>query len=146
MSNSIPLAEHLCYALYSASIAVNRLYKPILDELGITYPQYLVLCVLWETGDLTISDIAQRLALEPSTITPLVKRLEHADLVTRQRGSEDERYVTVSPTAKAHGIRTKAGRLTATLLKRSGLTVDGILSLNRDVRGLRSALTKAEQT
>ncbi len=145
MSNAVPLNEHLCYALYSASIAVNRVYKPILDELGITYPQYLVLCVLWEDGDLTISHIAERLALEPSTITPLVKRLEQAGMVTRERSSKDERLVTVSPTAKARGLRTKAGRLTDTLLKRSGLTLEGIRSLNKNVRSLQAALADPEQ-
>jgi DNA-binding transcriptional ArsR family regulator len=92
------LDDHLCFALYSASMAVTRLYKPMLDELGITYPQYLVLNALkerWEAGFLTVGGLASRLALEPSTITPLVKRLEAAGLVTRTRSKEDEREVQV---------------------------------------------------
>src|SRR6218665_3114016 len=94
------LDDHLCFALYSASMAVTRLYKPMLDDLGITYPQYLVLNALkdagkGEEGFLTVGGLASRLALEPSTITPLVKRLEAAGLVTRTRSPKDEREVQV---------------------------------------------------
>ncbi len=144
MSKSVPLNEHLCYALYSASIAFNRLYKPILDEFGITYPQYLVLCTLWEEDGRTISLIADHLALEPSTITPLVKRLEQRGFVTRQRSAEDERFVGVFLTAKGEELEAQSGRLRAAFLRRSGFSVDQLLSLNKDVQALRSALTVAE--
>ncbi len=143
MSKLVPLHEHLCYALYSASIAVNRLYKPILDKLGITFPQYLVLCTLWEDGGRTISVVADRLALEPSTITPLVKRLEKAGLVTRQRNSQDERLVEVFLTARGEELKAQSKNLRAALLRKSRLSVHQLLSLNRDVQSLRDALTGA---
>ena len=78
MSTPLPLDQQLCFSLYATSIAINRLYKPLLDDLGVTYPQYLVLNTLWESDGQTIGGIAARLALEPSTITPLIKRLEAA--------------------------------------------------------------------
>ena len=91
----LPLDSQLCFSIYSASIAIQRVYKPMLDALGVTYTQYLVLSALWENDGLTISAIAERLALEPSTITPAVKRLEAAGFVTRQRSTTDERLVEV---------------------------------------------------
>jgi DNA-binding MarR family transcriptional regulator len=145
MPKSVPLDQHLCYSLYSTSIAVNRLYKPMLDALEITYPQYLVLCTLWEEDGRTISAIADRLALEPSTITPLVKRLEQTGLVARKRNAQDERVVEAFLTPKGKKLETRATCLTDTLLRRSGLSVDEILSLNERVQGLRSALTDVEQ-
>src|ERR1700743_947160 len=89
----LPLARQLGYGLYSAFMTVSRTYKPWLDQLGLTYPQYLVLSVLWEGDDQTITGIASRLDLEPSTITPLVKRLEQAGHVDRRRNPADERQV-----------------------------------------------------
>ena len=91
----LPLDGQLCFSIYSASIAIQRVYKPMLDELGVTYTQYLVLSALWERDGLTIGAIADRLALEPSTITPAVKRLEAAGFVARQRSTTDERQVQV---------------------------------------------------
>src|SRR5579875_1834255 len=94
------LDELLCFALYSTSMAINRVYKPLLDELGITYPQYLVLNVLWDADGhgQTVGSIAERLSLESSTVTPLIKRLETASLVKRKRQQDDERRVLVSLT------------------------------------------------
>lgn len=135
-----PLDSQLCFSLYAASIAVNRTYKPILDGLGLTYPQYLVLSSLWEKEGLAISAIADRLALESSTITPLVKRLESAGFLTRLRNPKDERQVLVSLTAKGRSMKAKTACLTQTLLGRSGLTVDQIVKLNQQVQGLRDAL------
>jgi MarR family transcriptional regulator, organic hydroperoxide resistance regulator len=141
MPKSVPLDQHLCYSLYSTSIAINRVYKPMLDALEITYPQYLVLCTLWEGDGRTISTIANHLALEPSTITPLVKRLEQAGLVTRKRNSQDERVVEVFLTPKGKTLETRATCLPDTFLRRSGLSMDEILSLNERIQGLRTALT-----
>lgn len=89
----LPLDAQLCFSLYTATIAINRAYKPVLDRLGITYPQFLVLQALREHPDRTIGQIAERLSLESSTITPLVKRLEAAGLVSRTRDPKDERQV-----------------------------------------------------
>jgi DNA-binding MarR family transcriptional regulator len=135
-----PLDSQLCFSLYAASIAVNRTYKPILDGLGLTYPQYLVLSSLWEEDGLAISAIADRLSLESSTITPLVKRLEAAGFLTRLRNPKDERQVLVSLTDKGRSMKEKTACLTQTLLERSGMTVDQIIKLNRQVRGLTEAL------
>jgi DNA-binding MarR family transcriptional regulator len=140
---AVPLDSQLCFSLYSTTIAINRTYKPLLDELGITYPQYLVLSALWEADGQTISAIADRLALESSTITPLVKRLEQAGFLSRRRNPQDEREVRVHLIAKGKSLRTKAGCLNDRLLERSGMTVDEIIALNRQVQALRRALTRS---
>ncbi len=137
----LPLDAQLCFSLYSTTIAINRLYKPMLDSLGVTYPQYLVLSTLWEKDGQTISAIADRLALEPSTITPLMKRLEAAGFVSRQRNPADERQVQVFMTAKGKGLRREASCLTDALLENSGLNVAEMVALNDQVQRLRGALT-----
>ena len=142
-STAVPLDSQLCFSLYSTTIAINRTYKPLLDELGITYPQYLVLSALWETDGRTISGIAHRLSLESSMITPLVKRLEQAGFVSRRRNPQDEREVRVHLTAKGKALRNEAGCLNDRLLERSGLTVDQLLALNKQIQALREALTRA---
>jgi DNA-binding MarR family transcriptional regulator len=142
----VPLDGQLCFSLYSTTIAINRLYKPLLDQLGVTYPQYLVLSALWEEDGQTITAIADRLALEPSTITPLMKRLELAGFVTRERNAKDERKVQVFLTAKGKKLRVESGCLTDTLLKTSGLTVKEIIDLNDRIQKLRSALTAGRES
>ena len=92
---TLPLDGQLCFSIYSASLAIQRVYKPMLDALGVTYTQYLVLSALWERDGLTIGAIGERLALEPSTITPAVKRLEAAGFLARRRSTSDERLVEV---------------------------------------------------
>jgi DNA-binding MarR family transcriptional regulator len=142
MTKPLRLDEHLCFSLYAASMAVNRIYKPVLDRLGLTYPQYLVLTVLSEDDGQTVSGIADRLSLESSTVTPLVKRLESARLVTRTRNAKDERQVNVRLTDKGHKLRTEAGCLTDELL-RSGLKPAQLITLNKQVADLRDRLAKA---
>jgi MarR family transcriptional regulator, organic hydroperoxide resistance regulator len=136
-----PLHNQICFTLYATSMAVNRMYKPMLDEMGITYPQYLVLCVLGEEDGLTIGAIAGRLFLESSTITPPVKRMEQAGLVTRQRNDEDERQVQVRLTDAGRALLDKSTCLGETLIARSGTTFDQIDALNRRIQTLRDALT-----
>lgn len=142
-TDSIPLDQQLCYTLYATSIAINRAYKPLLDGLGITYPQYLVLSALAEEDGRTITAIGDRLALEPSTITPLVKRLELAGLVDRRRNPDDERQVQVTLTRKGRDLHARSGCLNAALLASSGLSVEGLIDLNRQVQELRGAIAKA---
>lgn len=137
----LPLDSQLCFSLYAASMAVNRTYKPMLDEFGLTYPQYLVLSTLWEQDGLAVSAIADRLSLESSTITPLVKRLEVAGFLTRERNPKDERQVIVSLTRKGRSLNEKTACLTHALLERSGLTPEKLTSLNGQVRKLRDALS-----
>ena len=136
----LPLDQQLCFSIYSATIAINRAYKPLLDQLGLTYPQYLVLHALWETDGLTITAIADRLALEPSTITPLVKRLEQAGFVTRLRNPDDERQVRVSLTPKGAEMRIGAACLGEKLFAKAGLTAEQLHALNRQVQQLRDAV------
>lgn len=135
----LPLDRQLGFGLYSAFMAVSRTYKPWLDKLGLTYPQYLVLCVLWEGDDQTIGGIAARLALEPSTITPLVKRLEQAGRVARQRNPSDERQVRVRLTAPGRALRAETRTLADALYGKSGMTVGEVADLNRRVTALRDA-------
>lgn len=141
MAQNIPLEQQLCFSLYSTSLAVSRLYKPLLDELGITYPQYLVLNALWEKDGLSIGTIATRLDLEPSTITPLVKRLEAASLVRRIRSDEDERSVRVNLTDHGKALSEQSRCLGEALFAKAGMTAKEMIALNQEVRRLRAALT-----
>jgi DNA-binding MarR family transcriptional regulator len=142
MSGSQPLAldDQLCFSLYAASIAINRTYKPMLDEMGITYPQYLVLNALGEEEGMTIGSIADRLSLESSTITPPAKRLEQAGLVERRRSTVDERLVHVWLTDAGRDLLAKSRCLGETLVERSGMTMKQVEALNEQVRALRDAL------
>lgn len=140
MSAPYPLDHQLCFSLYSASMAISRAYKPMLDALGLTYPQYLVLHALWEQDGRTVGAIAERLGLESSTITPLVKRMESTGLVTRARNPEDERQVQVRLTPRGRDIRDECGCLGEELLARSGMTGEQLGKLNRKVQALRDAV------
>lgn len=132
----LPLDSQLCFSIYSASIAVQRLYKPMLDQLGVTYTQYLALSALWERGPLTIGAIAERLALEPSTITPAVKRLEAAEFVTRRRSTQDERQVQVDLTPKGVALQPQTACLIDALVAHSGFAVPDIIELNEKMQAL----------
>ncbi|OZI25091.1 MULTISPECIES: MarR family winged helix-turn-helix transcriptional regulator [Bordetella] len=135
-----PLDDQLCYAVYSAGIAIQRIYKPLLDQMGLTYPQYLVLNVLWRQDEQTVGDIAQGLALESSTITPLLKRLEAAGLLRRQRNPANERQVVVALTEQGRQLRNTAGCLGESLLGASGQSPAQLADLNQQIRQLRDAL------
>ena len=135
----LPLDRQLLFSLYGAFIAVSRTYKPWLDRLGITYPQYLVLSVLWEGDDQTITAIASHLDLEPSTITPLVKRLEQAGHVVRKRNPADERQVKVLLTDQGRALRVQTKVLTDALFDKAGMPVDALAELNTRIKALRDA-------
>lgn len=134
------LDQLLCFSLYGASMAVNRAYKPLLDDLGITYPQFLVLNVLWERGEETIGGIAERLALESSTITPLVKRLEKSNLIERSRNPADERQVFVKLTASGIAMQERTQCLGETLFAAAGLPVEKLVELNGLVQAFRDSV------
>ncbi|TIL71575.1 MAG: MarR family transcriptional regulator [Mesorhizobium sp.] len=140
LNNPLPLDDQLCYAIYSAGMAIQRVYKPLLDDLGLTYPQYLVLNVLWREDKLTVGSIAERLALESSTLTPLLKRLEAAGLLRRTRNPANERQVVVALTDKGRELRSRAGCLADALLSSSGQSPADLNQINRDVRELRDAI------
>ncbi|QDZ00646.1 MarR family transcriptional regulator [Nitratireductor mangrovi] len=136
----LPLDEQLCYAIYSAGMAVQRVYKPLLDELGLTYPQYLVLNVLWREDSQTVGRIADGLALESSTLTPLLKRLETAGLVRRARNPENERQVVVALTDAGRDLRSRAGCLAEALISTSGQEPGHLNAIASDLRRLRDAI------
>ncbi|RSV38825.1 MarR family transcriptional regulator [Sphingomonas sp. ABOLE] len=121
-------------------MAIQRLYKPLLDRLGLTYPQYLVLNVLWRDDQLPIGHIAERLALEPSTLTPLLKRLEAAGFLRRTRNPENERQVIVALTDAGRALRAQARCLNEALLAASGDTVRALGDLNARIIRLRDAV------
>lgn len=136
----VPLDDQLCYAIYSAGIAIQRAYKPLLDELGLTYPQYLVLNVLWREDGQTVGRIAEQLALESSTLTPLLKRLEVAGLIHRTRNPENERQVVVALTDQGRALEGRAGCLGEALLEVSGQSPGELGDLNVKVRRLRDRI------
>src|ERR1700730_6884427 len=115
--DALRLGEFLCFAVYSASHAFNRVYKPLLDELGLTYPQYLVMVLLWEQDDQTVGSLGEKLFLESSTLTPLLKRLEALGHVKRTRDPVDERQGRVRLTDKGRAIRERRGRSPIASLK-----------------------------
>jgi DNA-binding MarR family transcriptional regulator len=134
------LDNQLCFALYSASLAMTKLYKPLLEELGLTYPQYLVMLVLWEGDGLMVSELGQRLSLDSGTLTPLLKRLESAGLVSRLRDAADERRVHIHLTAAGRRLKTRASKVPACLLAASQCSVPELLQLTGQVRALRERL------
>nr|WP_198040541.1 MarR family transcriptional regulator [Sphingopyxis sp. QXT-31] len=136
----VPLDDQLCYAIYSAGIAVQRAYKPLLDELGLTYSQYLVLNILWREDGQPIGRIADQLALESSTLTPLLKRLEAAGFVSRTRNPSNERQVVVALTQTGRALQARAGCLGDALLEASGQSAAALANLNKDIKALRDAV------
>src|SRR5215471_9309407 len=134
------LDNQICFAVYSAAHAFNRVYKPLLDRLGLTYPQYLVMLVLWERDGVAVREIGERLFLDSGTLTPLLKRLEAAHLVRRSRSSEDERHVLIALTAQGHALREKARAVPAAILSASGCSIGELSSLRKSLVALRDQL------
>ena len=131
MPDPLHLDQQLCFALYSASRAVVRAYAPMLDPLGLTYPQYVTLLVLWEEDGLPVKHLGERLALDSATLTPLLKRLEKQRLVERKRDREDERVVRIHLTAEGRALRAKARRVPTELACRAGYDPDDARALAR---------------
>ena len=136
-----PLDQHVCHAIYAANLAIQRTYKPILDGLGITYPQYLVLNILWVEDGQTVSHLADQLDLEASTLTPLLKRLEASGLVNRRRNPDDERQVFITLTKEGKALRNRAGCVSETLIEKSGMPMEELLDLNERIGDLLDRLT-----
>ncbi|GHC18471.1 MULTISPECIES: MarR family winged helix-turn-helix transcriptional regulator [Gemmobacter] len=144
MTQPLPLSQLLCFALYSASHAVQASYKPLLDRMGLTYPQFLVLTLLWETDDQPMSRLAQALQLESNTLTPMLKRMESAGFLTRSRDAQDERQVRLRLTEKGLGLRAEATEIPACFLAQSGLDPTTIRSLTDEIATLRDRLRAAQ--
>ncbi|MER8464251.1 MarR family transcriptional regulator [Mesorhizobium sp. M1396] len=138
------LDQQLCFALYSASGLMTRLYRPLLDPLGLTYPQYLAMLALWERAPSTVGELGEALGLNSATLTPLLKRLEAGGLVTRRRDPADERRVLVEPTAKGQALREQARSVPAAMLCNLPLEADELKSLHRTLTRFVSGLRKAD--
>ncbi|MFJ2812602.1 MarR family winged helix-turn-helix transcriptional regulator [Streptomyces sp. NPDC087294] len=137
------LDDQLCFALYAAQRAVTAAYRPLLDDLGLTYPQYLVLLVLWERGETTVKELAEALRLDYGTVSPLLKRLESAGLVRRERSGHDERSVTVTCTRRADELRGRAAAVPGALQEATGLDGARVARLRGELRDLADRAARA---
>lgn len=139
----LKLDNQLCFAVYSASLAMTRLYKPQLDKLGLTYPQYLVMLALWEEDGPMVSALGERLSLDSGTLTPLLKRLEANGLVARVRDVADERRVHITLTAAGRKLKGRAAGVPACLLAASECSIDELVTLTRQLQSLRDRVRAA---
>ncbi|GGE03735.1 MarR family transcriptional regulator [Gemmobacter megaterium] len=134
------LPHMICFALYSASHAMQAAYKPLLDPLGLTYPQYLVLTDLWGQNDQTVGALGRALRLESNTLTPLLKRMEAQGLISRSRDKADERQVRIRLTQEGQAMQARAAHVPGCLLERTGLTLDQASDLRDAITALRDRL------
>lgn len=140
--DNLKLDQQLCFALHAASLAMTKAYKPHLDAIGLTYPQYLTLLVLWETDQLSVSEIGARLSLDSGTLTPLLKRLEAAGLIQRQRDTQDERCVRVLLTSAGRQLQRKAQSIPACMFAATQCSTDTVRRLTRQLHTLRGNLAQ----
>jgi MarR family transcriptional regulator, organic hydroperoxide resistance regulator len=140
---ALRLDNQICFAVYSAAHAFNRVYKPLLDRLGLTYPQYLVMLVLWERDNIPLKDIGERLFLDSGTLTPLLKRLEATDLIKRTRNTEDERQVLIELTREGHALREKAKAVPQSILAATACSVGDLMAMKDEIVALRDRLNAA---
>jgi DNA-binding MarR family transcriptional regulator len=137
------LDNQLCFAVYSASLAMTRLYKPLLDKLHLTYPQYLVMLVLWERDGPMVSELGERLSLDSGTLTPLLKRLEAGGLVARIRDVDDERRVHITLTAAGRRLKARAASVPGCLLAAAQCSVPELIALTQQIQTLRDRIRAA---
>lgn len=140
---ALALDAQLCFALYSASLTMTKRYRPLLDTLGLTYPQYLVMLALWEHDGSSVSSLGERLFLDSGTLTPLLKRLQAAGLLTRERAAADERRVVVTLTPAGRTLRRRALGVPAALAEAIACSPDELAELTVTLRQLRAALDQA---
>ena len=134
------LDNQLCFALYSTSLAMTKVYKPLLDELGLTYPQYLAMLVLWERDGLMVSELGERLYLDSGTLTPLLKRLEASGFISRVRDEKDERRVNITLTSTGRKLKTRAAKIPGCILSASQCALPELAALTNQIQGLRQRL------
>ncbi len=139
----LQLDHQLCFALYSSSLAMTKLYKPLLDPLGLTYPQYLAMLVLWESDGITVSQLGERLMLDSGTLTPLLKRLESAGLVQRLRDASDERRVLLRLTTAGRQLKARAAKVPAQVACAAGCPLDELAALTTRIKALRDRIAQA---
>jgi MarR family transcriptional regulator, organic hydroperoxide resistance regulator len=136
----LQLDNQLCFALYSTSLLMTKVYKPLLQELGLTYPQYLAMMVLWEGDAITVSEMSARLLTDPGSVTPLLKRLEADGLLDRIRSSADERVVELHLTDKGRALRERAKRIPSCIAQASRRSAEQLMALKNELTALRSSL------
>jgi DNA-binding MarR family transcriptional regulator len=141
-TDTVKLDDFLCFAIYSANHALNRVYKPLLDEIGLTYTQYIAMVTLWEQDDRTVGSLGEKLFLESSTLTPVLKRLEGLGLIARTRDKTDERQVRVQLTAAGRALQARAKAIPPCILDASGLEVAELARLKEEIATLRSSLLR----
>ena len=139
-NDMLRLDNQLCFALYSTSLAMTKVYKPLLAELGLTYPQYLAMLVLWERDGLMVSELGQKLYLDSGTLTPLLKRLEASGYISRIRDVEDERRVYITLTSAGRKLKTRAAKIPGCILSASQCSVPELMNLTGQVQALRQQL------
>jgi DNA-binding MarR family transcriptional regulator len=137
------LGNQLCFAVYSLGHAFNRVYKPLLDRLGLTYPQYMVMLVLWEHDGVPMKVVGERLFLDSGTLTPLLKRLEAAHLIKRTRASDDERQVLIALTPQGQALKEKAKSVPPAILAASGCSLGELTAMKKNLLALRDQLNAA---
>src|SRR5438105_7715017 len=142
----LKLDHQLCFALYSSSLAMTKLYKPLLDPLGLTYPQYLAMLVLWERDGITVSELGERLQLDSGTLTPLLKRLESQGLLARERDRADERRVLLQLTPAGRALKARAAKVPPQVACASGCSLDELASLTRRLKQLRAQIQSFPST
>jgi DNA-binding MarR family transcriptional regulator len=140
--NPMQLDDFLCFTIYSANHAFNRIYKPLLDALELTYPQYLAMVALWQKDDQTVGSLGEKLFLESSTLTPLLKRLEAMGHLRRVRDVKDERQVRIQLTQSGRSLEAKAKSVPSAILEATGLTEEALQTLKRDLAKVRDAMLR----
>nr|WP_062347297.1 MarR family transcriptional regulator [Herbidospora yilanensis] len=138
----LSLENQVCFALAVASRSVIALYRPVLEPMGLTHPQYLVMLALWERAPLSVKDLAGLLQLEPATLSPLLKRLEAAGLVERRRGTADERSLAVTLTDDGRALRAQAEKIPATIVERLGMDIAELQDLHQALTRVIAAATR----
>ncbi|MBP2539252.1 DNA-binding MarR family transcriptional regulator [Agrobacterium tumefaciens] len=142
MESLLRLDQQICFALYGAAHAFTRAYKPLLDPIGLTYPQYLVMMALWEKETSTVKALGEMLGLDSGTLSPLLKRLEHAGMITRKRGTVDERQVLVALTPKGANLKKEGVKIMAAIGSATGCGLEELVQIRDRVNALKDSLTR----
>ena len=143
-NDNLDLESQFCFALYSTTLALGKVYAPILAGLGLTYPQYLVMLVLWQEDGLTVRALGEQLHLNSGTLTPMLKRMEQAGLVRRSRDKKDERLVRTELTAAGRGLQAQALRIPCAIAEATGVPMERLAEIKDELQGIRRALETDE--
>lgn len=142
-NDQLKLKNQLCFSIYACSRAITKIYKPFLNKLGITYPQYLVMLVLWEENSIALKDLGSKLHLDSGTLTPLLKRMENMNLISRQRSSEDERLLFITILEKGQKLKDQALTIPECILKSTNTDIETLKRIKRDVDSLLKNVIKS---